>query len=139
VKSKSARVTLAATVRALEDGSAGKITVFGLFKPGAKIYTKTIPDTSSATLFLIMAHKTVPDSIVYMDGWPGYTVLDVPDFRHFRINHLELFADEQNHINGIENFWEPAKRICANSTVSQWLISGYFQRSASGDLTTVTR
>jgi transposase len=27
-----------------------------------------------------------------------------------RINHSELFADKNNHINGIENFWNQAKR-----------------------------
>jgi transposase len=37
-------------------------------------------------------------------------VLDVSDFHHFRINHSELFNDEQNHINGIKNFWKQAKR-----------------------------
>jgi transposase len=41
-----------------------------------------------------MAHKTVPDSIVYSDGWRGYTVLDMSDFHCFRINHSELFADK---------------------------------------------
>lgn len=37
-------------------------------------------------------------------------MLDVSDFKHYRINHSELFADRQNHINGIENFWNQAKR-----------------------------
>lgn len=32
------------------------------------------------------------------------------DFHHERINHSTLFADKQNHINGIENFWNQAKR-----------------------------
>ena len=27
-----------------------------------------------------------------------------------RINHSKLFADRRNHINGIENFWNQAKR-----------------------------
>ena len=52
----------------------------------------------------------VPDSIVYSDCWKAYNVLDVSDFKHFRINHSELFADAHNHINGIENFWNQAKR-----------------------------
>ncbi len=51
-----------------------------------------------------------PDSIVYTDGWKGYNALDVSALRHFRIDHSELFADKQNHINGIENFWNQAKR-----------------------------
>ena len=37
-------------------------------------------------------------------------MLDVSDFKHFRINHSELFSDKKNHINGIENFWNQAKR-----------------------------
>ena len=58
----------------------------------------------------IMKRKIVPDSIVYADSWKGYSVLDVSVFKHFRINHSELFADKQNHINGVENFWNQAKR-----------------------------
>lgn len=37
-------------------------------------------------------------------------MLDVSDFKHYRINHSKLFAHEHNHINGIENFWNQAKR-----------------------------
>ena len=37
-------------------------------------------------------------------------MLDVSDFKHFRINHSKLFADKANHINGIENFWNQAMR-----------------------------
>ena len=58
----------------------------------------------------IIKRKVVPDSIVYSDCWRGYNVLDVSDFHHFRINHSKLFADRHNHINGIENFWNQAKR-----------------------------
>ena len=82
-------------------GAAGKIPVFGLLKRGGKVYTKIIPDASAATLMSIIERKVVPDSIVYSDGWKGDNVLDVLDFHHFRINHSELFADDQTHINGI--------------------------------------
>ena len=91
-------------------GAGGEIPVFGLLKRGGKVYTKIIPDASSATLYPIIERKVVPDSIVYSDCWRGYNVLDVSDFKHFRINHSKLFADEKNHINGIENFWNQAKR-----------------------------
>ena len=91
-------------------GSAGKVPVFGLLKRGGKVYTKIIADASSQTLMPIIAHKVIPDSIVYSDSWRGYNVLDVSDFKHYRINHSKLFADKQNHINGIENFWNQAKR-----------------------------
>ena len=39
-----------------------------------------------------------------------YDVLDVSAFRHYRINHSDRFVDRQNYINGIENFWNQAKR-----------------------------
>lgn len=91
-------------------GAAGKVPVFGLLKRGGRVYTKIIPDASSATLIPIIERKVVPDSIVYSDCWRAYNALDVSDFKHFRINHSELFADKKNHINGIENFWNQAKR-----------------------------
>ena len=90
-------------------GAAGKIPVFGLLKRGGRVYTKTIPDASSATLLPIIERKVIPDSIVYSDSWRGYNVLHISDFHHFRINHSQLFADKQNHTNGIENFWNQAK------------------------------
>lgn len=91
-------------------GAAGKVPVFGLLKRGGRVYTKIISDASSSTLIPIIESKVVPDSIVYSDCWKGYNVLDVSEFKHYRINHSKLFADKQNHINGIENFWNQAKR-----------------------------
>jgi transposase len=91
-------------------GAGGKIPVFGLLKRGGRVYTKIITDASSHTLFPIIERKVIPDSIVYSDCWRGYNVLDVSQFKHYRINHSKLFADKKNHINGIENFWNQAKR-----------------------------
>ena len=91
-------------------GAAGKVPVFGLLKRNGKVYTKIIPDASGASLLPIIERKVIPDSIVYSDCWRGYNVLDVSGFKHYRINHSKLFADKQNHINGIENFWNQAKR-----------------------------
>ncbi|ENX0795200.1 transposase, partial [Neisseria gonorrhoeae] len=51
-----------------------------------------------------------PDSIVYTDCYRRYDVLDAGEFSHFRINHSTHFAERQNHINGIGNFWNRAKR-----------------------------
>jgi len=91
-------------------GAGGKVPVFGLLKRGGKVYAKVIPNAKGKTLKTIMDNKIVPDSIVYSDTFSSYNVLDVSDFKHFRINHSKLFADKQNHINGIENFWNQAKR-----------------------------
>ena len=91
-------------------GAGGKVPVFGLLKRGGKVYTKIIPDAKASTLMPIIQEKVIPDSIVYSDCWRGYNVLDVSEFKHYRINHSKLFADRHNHINGIENFWNQAKR-----------------------------
>lgn len=91
-------------------GAAGKVPVFGLLKRGGKVYTQVITDAKSQTLMPIIRKKVTPDSIVYSDCWRAYNSLDTQGFRHFRINHSALFADQKNHINGIENFWNEAKR-----------------------------
>ena len=91
-------------------GAAGKVPVFGILKRGGRVYTQVIPDAKSKTLMPIIQERVQPDSIVYTDCWRGYNVLDVSEFKHYRINHSVLFADQKNHINGIENFWNQAKR-----------------------------
>ena len=91
-------------------GAAGKIPVFGLLKRGGKVFTKIISDAKSETLLPIIREKVIPDSIVYTDAFRSYNVLDVSEFRHYRINHSIHFVNQKNHINGIENFWSQAKR-----------------------------
>jgi transposase len=91
-------------------GAAGKVPVFGLLKRGGKVHAVMTLDAKSLTLMGIMRDRIRPDSIVYTDSFRSYDVLDVSEFHHHRINHSELFADAHNHINGIENFWNQAKR-----------------------------
>jgi len=91
-------------------GAAGKVAVFGLLKRGGKVYTAIISNAKTETLLPIIAEKVTPDSIVYTDYFRSYNALDVSDFYHRRINHSKLFARGKNHINGIENFWNQAKR-----------------------------
>ena len=91
-------------------GAAGKVPVFGILKRGGRVYTKIIPDIRSATLMRILEDKIVPDSIVFTDSLYTYNVLDVSAFHHVRISHSERFVEGRNHINGIENFWNQAKR-----------------------------
>lgn len=93
-------------------GAAGKVAVFGILKRVGKVYTVVPDDLKAKTLMPINREKVVPDSIVYIDGFKGYDVLDVGEFKHERINHGEgLVDDAGKHINGIENFRNQAKRI----------------------------
>lgn len=91
-------------------GAFGKVPVFGLLKRGGRVYAIMIPDAKSRTLLGIMRERIQPDSIVYTDSFHSYDVLDVSEFRHKRINHTERFVEGRSHINGIENFWNQAKR-----------------------------
>ena len=91
-------------------GAAGKVPVFGLLKRGGKVHAVVIPNARSDTLIPIIRDKIRPDSIVYTDCFAAYDVLDVSEFHHVRINHSQTFAEKRNHINGIENFWNQAKR-----------------------------
>ena len=107
MKSKRMKVTLT------EDEKVNEVAerlVNGLLKRNGKVYTVIIPDAKTDTLMPIIRQKVKPDSIVYTDTWRSYNTLDVSGFKHYRINHSELFANKTNHINGIENFWNQAKR-----------------------------
>ncbi len=91
-------------------GAAGKVPVFGLLKRSGKVFTVIIPDARTDTLLPIIRQQVKPDSNVYTDTWRSYNALNVSEFKHYRINHSQLFANKHNHINGIENFWNQAKR-----------------------------
>ena len=95
-------------------GAPGKVPVFGILKRGGNVYTVMVPNVSRSTLMPIIRERVQPDSLVYTDGFSSYEVLDVSGFRHHRINHEKIFSDGTGrhgvHINGIENFWNQAKR-----------------------------
>ena len=92
-------------------GAAGKVVAFGILKRNGQVYTVVVDNAKSNTLMTVIKQKIMPDSIVYTDSLSSYDKLDVSGFIHHRINHSKEFADRQNHINGIENFWNQAKRV----------------------------
>ncbi|WP_249963679.1 IS1595-like element IS1016C2 family transposase, partial [Histophilus somni] len=92
-------------------GATGKVAVFGLLKRQGKVFTVVVENTKTETIMPVITRKIKPDSWVYTDTYRSYDALDVSQFHHERINHSELFAVKENHINGIENFWSQAKRI----------------------------
>ena len=92
-------------------GAAGKVVVFGILKRNGRVYTVMVDNAKSESLLSVIKKKIMPDSIVYTDSLSSYDKLDVSGFIHHRINHCKAFAERQNHINGIENFWNQAKRV----------------------------
>ena len=91
-------------------GASGKVVVFGILKRNGRVYIVAVDNAKSDALPVIK-QKIMPDSIVYTDSLSSYDKLDVTGFIHYRINQSKEFADRQNHINGIENFWNQAKRV----------------------------
>lgn len=92
-------------------GAAGKVAVFGILKRGGRVYAQMIADCGQATLVPTIRRKVAPASVVYSDSWGGYDTPSVEGYQHERINHdEELAAAGGRHINGIENFWNQAKR-----------------------------
>jgi transposase len=69
-----------------------------------------IPNVGSKTLFPIIRACIKPDAVVHSESFQAGDALDVSELRHMRINHREQFAERGNPINGIENFWNQAKR-----------------------------
>ncbi len=88
-----------------------KVAVFGILKRGGKVYTQVVSNTKAETLIPLIVNKVAPDSFVYTDCYRSYNALNVSNFHHQRINHSQLFGQGKNHINGIENFWNQAKRV----------------------------
>ena len=63
-----------------------------------------VENTKTETLMPVIVRKIKPNSWVDTDTYRSDDTLYVSKLHHERINHSELFAVKQNHINGIENF-----------------------------------
>ncbi|MGP5303002.1 IS1595 family transposase [Psychrobacter celer] len=92
-------------------GAVGKTAVFGILKRNGKVYTIVVADTKQTTLMPVIKRNIKPDSFVYTDSYRSYNAMDVSEFKHSRVNHSKEFTcGKNNHINGIENFWNQSKR-----------------------------
>jgi len=69
-----------------------------------------MPNSQPEALFPIIQAKIRPDNIIYSESSRAYGVLDVSAFHQGRINKSKAFVHDRNHINGIENFRNLAKR-----------------------------
>ncbi|KMK51330.1 transposase [[Actinobacillus] muris] len=90
--------------------AARKVVVYGILKRQRKVFTIVVENTKSETVLPVIKRKIKTDSWAYTDNYRSYDALDVSEFHHERINHSEIFAERENHINGIENFWSQTKR-----------------------------
>ena len=82
-----------------------------MLKRHGKVYTVVVENTKAVALIPIITNKIKLVSVVYTDTYRSYDALDATEFHNHRINHLKLFADKKNQINGIDNSWNQAKRV----------------------------
>jgi transposase len=92
-------------------GAFKKVPVFGLLKRHGKVYTQIVPNCSRPVLTAILKGKVALGSVIYSDGWKGYSgLVDLGYKKHHRVDHgCSQFVKRKAHINGIENFWGIAK------------------------------
>lgn len=93
-----------------------KQPVFGIFERNGRVYTEIVPDCKKKTLQKVILGKVDIHSVMYTDGWRGYTgLVSVGYDKHFRVNHSknEFSRNHTIHINGIESFWSFTKRRLA--------------------------
>jgi len=90
-------------------GANNKAIVFGILERKGQVFTKIVENVSKETLMNEIKNKTLKGSVFYTDGWKSYNSLEQYG-KHNIIKHDEdKFADNHNHINGIEGFWSYAK------------------------------
>src|ERR1700722_11373574 len=92
-------------------GAFKKVPVFGLLKRQGKVYTQIVPNCSRPVLTAILKGKVALGSVIYSDGWKGYSgLVDLSYKKHHRVDHgRNEFVKHKAHINGIENCWGLAK------------------------------
>jgi len=92
-------------------GACGKTIVFGIYKRNGGVYTEIVPNCSRKTLYAIIKGRVNGNSVIHTDCFRTYnSIVDLGYQKHYRINHsADEFAQDTNHINGIEGFWAIAK------------------------------
>jgi transposase len=88
----------------------GNAPVIGLLTRGGKIHTVMVPNTREDTLLPILRTRINPDALVYTSASEVSDALNRLGVRHQRVNQNDRFAPGPTHVNGIENFWNQARR-----------------------------
>ena len=89
---------------------ASNTPVFGLLSRGGKIQTVMVPNTRKDTLMPFLRTTIDPEAIVYTDAADISDALRSLGVRHRRVGHSDRFAPGPEHMNGMENFWNQARR-----------------------------
>ncbi len=103
----------AARRSALKSGLKGdhKTVVMGMLDRNTRqVRAKVIPNVKRETLQNEILNQVERKTPIYTDAAPGYDFLNVRDFVHETVNHLEEYVRGEVYTQGIENFWSLLKR-----------------------------
>ena len=84
---------------------------FGGRHKGKRGRRVVVNNTKTETLSSVIKQKIMPDSTVHTDSLSSCCKPDVNGSPYHCINLAKAFADRQNHIDGVENFWNQVKRV----------------------------
>ncbi len=99
----------------LKHGRGTPKQLVSVFLKGTAGLYRNLRTAKKQTLQAVILGKVALESVIYSDGWRGYSgLVDVGYSKHLRVNHGQNeFADGAKHINGIESFRSFTKK---NST-----------------------
>ena len=103
----------AARRNSLKSGLKGDHTtvVLGMLERNTRqLRAKVIPNVKRETLQNEILSNIERKTAIYTDSYSGYDHLNVRDFVHETVNHLEEYVRGEVHTQGIENFWSLLKR-----------------------------
>src|SRR5579859_5115914 len=91
-------------------GTAGKTPVVGAVERGGKIVVKKLDDATSESLIPFVKQRVLPESMIFTDELPTYTVLPIHGYQHHRVHHrAHVYVDGEVHTNTIDGFWSLVK------------------------------
>lgn len=98
---------------------SSKVTVFGMLdRETRKVRTKVIPEVGREVLQGEILNQVSKGSMIFTDGWKGYTGLSEKEFIHETVNHVTEYVRGSVHTNGIENFWSCLKRTLSGTYIA---------------------
>jgi transposase len=90
-------------------GAEGKTLVFGIYQRNGNVITFPVLDRKYDTLVPLITQHTKKGSLYYSDDHTAYATLNLIG-KHQVVAHVsEEYVRDNNHINGIEGFWNYAK------------------------------
>lgn len=96
-----------------------KVPVFGMIdRQTRQVRARVIPNVSRETLQNEILNGVSKGSKVYTDQYTGYRNLDVLNFIHEEVNHIDEYVRGDVHTNSIENFWSLLKRTLRGTYVA---------------------